>query len=203
MSKGPNKTISYDDAVTLAKKVLAAAADTNRFADFPANAGGSLEARFLQMRGLRAILTDRSDLTKLTDLLDNSRRDADAFDALRFGVAQVLMVNEPLPWEVKVWLANYLLGRCERPLRKSGRRPKHAWDLEIWLMVQSLVERGMVATRSDHPSQESEGEKSACDAVARALSLLGLKPSSYKSVKTIWFRMNCKRDEDGNFRFEL
>jgi hypothetical protein len=179
----------FEAAIDTAVRILKAGQGRGSFDPAAKNAGGAMEANFLQIRGFTLLDQDPMALIK------KSVRSADAFDALRFGIAHMLRMDGDLPWDVKVWLAQYLTGQVERPVSSGGRKTRTAWDLNVWLVVHMLVENGMTATRND------DGDlTSACDAVAAALKQIGETPSSYKGVKAVWLKMNAKRDADGAFR---
>jgi hypothetical protein len=80
------------------------------------------------------------------------------------------------------WAAEAMLGAIERPPQRG--RPASVADRDevIFYAVRTLVHRTNLK-----PTRNAESKpESACDAVAQALSLLGRRPASYKSVARIW-----------------
>jgi hypothetical protein len=189
MGKKNKSEITFDDAVEIARRLLSSIKTQGPFDPRAKNADGALKAGLLQVHGFVALDKDPAALIK------KARRSADAFDALRFGIAHSLRANLDIPWDAKVWLAEYLTDQRTRPISTAGRKSLVARDIQVWLAVRYLVDKGMFATRS-----LSSPATSACDAVAAALKQLGETPQSYLGVKNKWREMNAKRDPDGNFR---
>ena len=103
------------------------------------------------------------------------------FDALRFGVADKIEKGASLHPLMTKWLTDYLKGVVVPPKSRSGRGEADGLHHLITRAVDNLKELGMSATRNDvSPST------SACDAVAKALSELGLSPTTFEGVKRIW-----------------
>lgn len=116
------------------------------------------------------------------ELIAASKLGGDEFLALRHLVAAALERGETLHPVVTEWLTSYLRGEIVEP--KTAGRPKRestAIDGAIRRAVETLVAKGMTATRSD-----TSPHTSACDAVAKAMLELGLTPSSYGQVARIW-----------------
>lgn len=109
--------------------------------------------------------------------------DAGGFDVLRLGVAYSLEKGEELPPDALQWLVRHLRGESTRPKAQAGRKHEAWHHALIWMAVTVLVDAGMKATRND-----ASEETSACDAVAEALTDLGLEPATFYGVKRIWLR---------------
>lgn len=125
---------------------------------------------------------------KTAELLAWAGTEAAGFDALRLGIAHALQHGEELPPDASLWLVQYLRGEVTRPKAQAGRKHEQHLHSLIWIAVTMRVAEGMKATRND-VSQPT----SACDAVAQALSELGLEPTTFFAVKRIWQRFEGKK----------
>jgi len=121
------------------------------------------------------------------ELLNGAAQNAMDFDMLRFGLARTLELdpNYDPPKDVRLWLAEYLRGNVKRPEGGAGSYPSWQLHTSIWVVINHLRALGFSATRND-----ASPATSACDVVADALDHLGLEPTSFSSVKTIWHAWN-------------
>jgi hypothetical protein len=117
------------------------------------------------------------------ELVEKSKTIPLYFEVLKLSIASFL--DEPegnLPPEAGIWLASFLRGEIMPPKNSAGRKTVGLLHVLIWRAVDNLVDEGVTATRND----ESQFNKSACDAVAQALKELGLKPTTFAGVKRVW-----------------
>ncbi len=177
--KKPEKNITFTQAVEYAKKYLTASKQSSTHSPSAPTDDRHMQNMVLQSVGVHRIQTDPDVIVK------ESRRNPDAFDGLRFGVAALLSVGKQLPPIVHQWLIEYLLGKREEPIKRTGRHKKLSNEGIVIDLVQRLVMKGLTASRNDDVP-DGESKESACDAVARAMSELGLTPASYRGIYDIW-----------------
>lgn len=128
-------------------------------------------------RGLNML---KSDPKKL---IEDSRLNADAFDALRFAIACKIERNEPLADNAKAWAASYLRGEIEMPIRKSGAKTSSGKHRAIVDCIAEIAGYGgLNAMRND----AAKAKESACDAVAAALRDLEMEPETFEGVRDLW-----------------
>lgn len=125
------------------------------------------------------------------ELVAWAKADRDGWDALRLGVANALERGEEIPPEAAEWLALILRGEIERPHGTPGTHDSEGLHTAIFIAVHSLVRSGMYATRND-----ASPATSACDAVADAMSEIGLRPATFHGVKKVW-RVKKKQTKQG------
>lgn len=153
----------------------------------PFNSPGGFEDMLLTLKALEAFEED-----KVEALVKASERNADAFNALRLGIAYYMSEGKKIPREAELWLAAYLYGSRESPPKKKTKDRLLWWHLLIYITVDELVcGGGLRPTRND---QKTGQNHSACDAVAEALKSLQLTPRSYSGVKSIWIKINKRGD---------
>lgn len=110
----------------------------------------------------------------------------EAEGVLRYSLAFMIEAREPMPEHLRMVAAEFLRGTAPRPKRKTGRKAlSYLHSRIVWAILQLKAE-GMQVTRNDQPNVSSTNETSACDAVAKALRELGLRPGSFAGVKRIW-----------------
>ncbi len=122
------------------------------------------------------------DEKRSAQLLRDAETDWQAFNRLRHGLA-LLLEHDKLEMrpEVRDWLSRYLRGEVSAPVKKAGRKQTPGPHIVIEWCVSLLVDKGMNATRNYVSPPES-----ACDAVAKALAELGMKPTTFGAVKRIY-----------------
>lgn len=107
------------------------------------------------------------------------------FDSVSLRCAQLLRNGVDIPTPLRIWIADVLSGdRQPPPTPKNDRRGSSSLelrDLQIFYVVQRLVNFGLRATRN-----ETAPRLSACDAVAKALAQLRKSPASYDQIKKIY-----------------
>jgi len=175
------KPISFEEGVQFAKETIRhfqqVRSSHGRLIDrtdpvaFDNELAGSLGASYL------------SDDKHFAQLFEDSETDYVAFNTLRHGLATLLDYNalEMSP-AVRTWLSRYLRGEVSAPPKKAGRKQNSGPHHVIEFCVSVLVHKGMNATRNDESPP-----KSACDAVALALSQLGMRPTTFEAVKRVYF----------------
>ena len=82
--------------------------------------------------------------------------------------------GEELHPDVRDWLIGFLRGEVSRPKETAGSKGQPFHRFLIWLCVFRLKLAGMQPTRND-----ASAATSACDAVAEALDLLNLTPTTF------------------------
>ncbi|MET4100626.1 hypothetical protein ABIE58_000037 [Roseovarius sp. MBR-78] len=122
--------------------------------------------------------------SKPDKLLAWAKADPAGFEALRLGVAHALEHGEDFAPEIHDWLVQFLRGEADRPKASAGRHGNHWLHQLIMMVVYALVSQGMTATRND-----ASEPTSACDAMADALSELGMEPATFHGVKRVWLNM--------------
>ena len=123
-----------------------------------------------------------SPIIAISQMINGADNCADSFDFLAVVSAEYLETGRLMPKVLAQWAAAMMRGEKKRPVR-NGRfaNGTSVRNLYIWLAINTLVKREMVATRNDESPPTS-----ACDAVAEALKQLGENPTAYASVKRIW-----------------
>ena len=182
------KIQNFQEGVEQAKRMLKLFSQTGPLAPIPITMPNGLKAIVLQIEGNKMISKNP------IELIEKAKNDPDYFDALRFGIAVRLKIGKELPQIILDWLIEYLRGKRKRPRKAAGRGISLGLHVIIAGVVQTLVDRGMNATRNDASSATSA---SACDAVAEALSDLKMTPTSFEGVKAVWLKMNRAKDEHG------
>lgn len=116
-------------------------------------------------------------------LCQTAPRDRNAWVMLARAAALLLQKDQPLPPMMRDFVIEVLERRCPCPPTRGRPPTSQTWRNVICLIVATLVERlGLPVTRND----ASEHRMSACDILAEAFGALGLKPSSFASLKRIW-----------------
>ena len=136
---------------------------------------------------------DRS--RRLAWLIQASEKDACPWDTLSLIAQRLLRDNEPLPKELKHWMADVWEDLKKRPEprktemnrprpAKSGNDPyaKIERNMFIDCSVRALVRAGFHPTRSTRKAgpMASAAGGSACDAVGEAFGM------SYRAVEKVW-----------------
>lgn len=128
------------------------------------------------------------------ELLKNSQNSGNDAEALKRNIAYAFLHNVDtknmenitpidIPDEIYYWLVDYLRGYVELP-RQTGRIKNRGREYVIAEQVYIIAKKfGFPVSRN----VATENENSACDAVARALRELKLRPSSYERVRDIYF----------------
>jgi hypothetical protein len=122
-------------------------------------------------------------IIKIEWLIRRAEDDSTSFDILTVVAAAYAETSVLMPEALVRWTAAVFRSEKKRPIRHgkfaegTGLRNTH-----IWLTIRRLVQLGMVATRND-----ASPPTSACDAVAEALKQLGENPTTFASVKRIWY----------------
>lgn len=181
-----SSTISFDEAVQYAEKLLKAAQGRGTSSPTAMTDGGHSRDMELQRLGVERLRKDPDGLTR------DAKTDADAYDQLRLGIANLLTANQPLPPHAHAWLIHYVLNeKSERPAKSSGAPSKQSLHTLIIYLIEELVAQGMTATTNDNRSEKSE--ESACHAVAKAMGQCRLSPSNYRTVKNVWKNRNLDK----------
>ena len=119
----------------------------------------------------------------------------EAWDALSFVAQHLLRTGEPLPDELRLWVADALAK--PRPKRKRGRPVNNqSRDAAIVQVVKMLVAVGYRPTRSPACVDNRGGDSTkACKAGASACDVAGVafgrsddEPLGYKVVEQVWLR---------------
>ena len=187
------KIQNFQEGVEQAKRMLKLFSQTGPLAPIPITMPNGFKAVVLQMEGSEMISKNP------TELIEKAKNDSDYFDAIRFGIALHLRIEKELPQIILDWLIEHLQGKTKRPRRAAGRGISLGLHVTVAQVVQVLVDRGMYATRNDATSPAT----SACDAVATALSELGMTPKSFEGVKAVWNKMNRAKDEHGVMKYSV
>jgi len=186
------KIQNFQEGVKQAKRLLKLFSQTGPLAPIPITMPNGFKALVLQMEGSKMISKNP------TELIEKAKNDPDYFDAIRFGIALHLRIEKELPQIILDWLIEHLQGETKRPRKAAGRGISLGLHVIIAGVVQTLVDRGMNATRNDvNPAT------SACDAVAAALYELGMTPKSFQGVKAVWLKMNRAKDEHGAIGYSV
>lgn len=120
---------------------------------------------------------------RIAALSRSAPHDRDAWVMLASMAGLLLQKDLPLPPAMRDFVIDVLERRCPCPPTRGRPPTSQTWRNVICLIVANLVEQfRLPATRND----ASEHRMSACDIVAEAFGSLGLKPSSYASLKRIW-----------------
>lgn len=183
--------MTYAEAVNYARKYFFAVSQTGDFSAKSTMNDGGMQARMLTLTGIRRIQNEPERI------VSDAVSDPDAFDALRYGAAQLIAIGQDMSPSIRFWVTKYLHGKIERPLTGPGSKGKDGLHAEIFFMVSRLVELGLISTRND-----ASAPLSACDAVADAIKVLGMKPNSYDRVKVIYREMKKRQRPDGTIAFE-
>lgn len=157
--------IGYSDAVNLAKAVIE-----------------DLQSTMGEMRD-KIMEIQNDDMKNHPEEFIEKTKDYEEFSVACFTIANALERGDALPPPVAKWLAGYLRGEVKKPKRKQGRPNDILTPFWIVAAVNSCVHKGLKATRNDVSEPVS-----ACDAVAEALCILNLEPTSYEGVKRVWLQ---------------
>lgn len=125
---------------------------------------------------------------------ENSDKDHDSFQRLKRYCAMLSRKEDPIPCELKSWIADYLEEVFVPPKRPKGA-PRTGSGVSMFLgqLVNSVVEGfGLKPTRNDETSEKL----SACDAVADAIVEFNnnpknkdiIKSGSYASLKRKYYK---------------
>lgn len=177
----------FEQAIERAKLILDPRNDESALG-FPRLSPDSVRNSYLQIRGFRQLTENPQQL------IEQSIRDCDAFDALRFGIAKTIYLEQALPAIARAWLARYLQGQIEEPIRRDGRRRNPDKEAMIYIAVRTIAEDGLPIYR-----KHSNSNSSVLEAVAAALRHLGLTPTSYDGVKRIYLTIKKTERPDGGF----
>ena len=129
---------------------------------------------------------------------ENSDKDHDSFQRLKRYCAWLSRKEDPIPFELKSWIADYLEEVFVPPKRPKGA-PRTGSGVSMFLgqLVNSVAEGfGLTPTRND----ETKEKLSACDAVAEAILTFNkkqetkskIKSGSYVSLKLKYFSYKAK-----------
>jgi len=116
-------------------------------------------------------------------LLKDARLKADAFDALRFGIAAKIERDEPLPDAEKAWAVGLFRGEIEAPFRATGAPTASGKHRAIIEIIADLQGYGSLKASRNNAAKIKE---SACDAVAVALRELKMEPKTFEGVRDVW-----------------
>ena len=128
----------------------------------------------------------------------DSKRSADAWDALSLRAQRLLRDHRPLPRELEVWLADYLKGERPRPTKRGAKQKFHTRDalIRTWIATVIAFENppGICATRNEAKGGEEPGFNggSACDAIGVALNNIEIESSprpkrlTYAAIEKVW-----------------
>ncbi len=179
-----------DEGIDLAVRILKASVTPDETSAASILDEGGLNANMLQVAGVGRIVDEPDQIIK------DARRDPDAFDVLRFGAAQQISTGQTLPVQISLWIADFLLGKIERPAATAGRHKSVGLHHQAFSLVEMLVQCGFTATRNDASSHRN----SACDLVAEAMAQHDRKPNSYSGVRSIYLAIKSRRRPDGSIR---
>lgn len=117
------------------------------------------------------------------ELLSESASDAVSHQALLHLFHFLTDKDHAIPRDLKVYVSEVVTGLRRAP-ELTGKYPKaqDTRDREIAQLISDVVRQTGLPATSNNP----EEGKSACHAVARALTVLRLKPSSYETIRRVW-----------------
>ena len=117
------------------------------------------------------------------ELLSEAATDAVSHQALLHLFRFLVEKDRVIPRDLQVYISEVVTGH-RRPPKLKGKYPdaQDTRDREIAHIINDIVRRRDLPATSSDP----EDGKSACHAVARALTVLRLKPSSYEAIRRIW-----------------
>ena len=126
----------------------------------------------------------------LSDLLVDSKQDAQAWDICSRIAARFIADASPLPDDLRRWTVRLLQGESTRPT-KRGRHSEIVRDVAVIRAIRLVLEQcpDLNATRNESPGhQPNAAGGSVCDAVGLALqqSNIEIAPLSYSSIRSIW-----------------
>ena len=151
--------IQFDRAVLLARNLMPCylpyAGDGP-----PANAG------LPDVRDYELLAVDAMRKGRLPELIEQSRENPVAFQALQALLEYLLSTQKPVPPELNSWGLDVAAGTLTIPRLGPGRSPyaNQVRNEVIVRVVRTLVGCGLTATRN-----EASNPESACDAVSQAL----------------------------------
>jgi hypothetical protein len=118
--------------------------------------------------------------TNTSKIIESAQSDPIAFDALIEICTIWLRSDEPLPTNLRSWLAGYLDNTLRKPVLRRDKRKQHLQRLRIALAIALIADEQLKATRNDVSKTTS-----ASDIVAEELIKMHM-PFSFGSVKDIW-----------------
>ncbi|TNC49302.1 hypothetical protein FHG66_11210 [Rubellimicrobium rubrum] len=187
-----DKPISFEDAVTYARGIIAWRLQEGPLFNPNSLNPNTVLAHSLQSDGYILLLKNPEQL------VEEAQHDSKKYLALQYGIAKMLYLRKPLPPVALTWLVDHLQGRTWAPKMKQGRPRSITAHVWIYFLIESLVKRGLTATRNEEPGRRSQAARaSACDAVALALNEVGHSVRTYKSVKEIWEKVPKLRNSEG------
>ena len=163
------QSIKYSDAVEMAKWFL----QRERFDDGLDLYDGRSEYQKGVAQIAPMILEHYSEYLNKNDPLH--------YDVMRHAFAQKILDGDPIPLDFRESAAAFLKDELNDSRRKAGVKTTSFLHSRIMWAVELLIHSGMIPTRN-----ETSKPLSACDAVAEASRQLGLKPTTFASVKRIW-----------------
>jgi len=113
---------------------------------------------------------------------ENSDKDHDSFQRLKRYCAWLSRKEDPIPFELKSWIADYLEEVFVPPKRPKGA-PRTGSGVSMFLgqLVNSVAQGfGLTPTRNDETSEKL----SACDAVADAIKIFNNKQESKNRISS-------------------
>lgn len=155
------------------------------------------QSKMMSVLAIDALNEGRVDL--LEALLEASKTQGLSWEATKLTAIELIAQRGELPLQLTEWLIGYLADEIHEP--KRPKRFSRSWpgehterDIEIHAVVCELLKEGaMTPTRNDVSSPTS-----ACDAVAQAMTELGVPPSSYKEIKRIFLGREAELREGRN-----
>lgn len=121
------------------------------------------------------------------ELIDQSYVNRAKFDVLRFAAASAVESDGEVPEKLRKWVAGFLRGEIHTPNSHAGTGSQLYLHMIIHEQVQYCIDEGYNVTRND-----ASEPLSACDIVANALSELNMQPSTFESIKRIYYNMRKK-----------
>ncbi len=124
---------------------------------------------------------------ELKELIEKSRMDPSAFDQLATCSKVCLKEDTKMPSDLRDWACCVLDGSVSRPPTPRNKLRAKENDLVFDLSVKRAVEE--VAVKFGCPIQSENSQRwSACEAVAKALFDMGLKPTTALQVYRVTTR---------------
>jgi len=141
---------------------------------------------------LSASLKILSDSYKWEDDLKLVHTDHDSFERLKRYCSWLIRRGDPLPDDLKSWIANYLDEVFVPPLRRKGA-PRTGAEVSNYL--GQLVKEVTTHFKLSPTRNDTSAKLSACDAVSEAINTFNknlepkdrITPGSYSSLKKKYF----------------